>query len=450
MKRKIYNKLLEWKREEKGKVALLIDGARRVGKSYVVEEFGRNEYKSYILIDFVIAEEEVKNYFRVYKNDLDSLFYHLSLYYRTKLYARESLLIFDEVEEFPQARELIKYLVKDGRYDYIETGSLISINENVKEIHIPSEERHIKMFPMDYEEFLWALGEDMLMEYIKECYVKKQALQPSLHRRAMDCFRQYLIVGGMPQAVEKYVDSRSFDKTEAVKKDILELYRADIRKYAKGLKAKALNIFDSVPSQLQRHEKKFRFSEVKKGARFRELESSILWLKDSMMVSVCNAITEPSVGLRLRQEETKLKIYMGDTGLLISQAFDERTIESEELYRKLILGKLEINKGMLIENIVAQMLVAAGHSLYFFSSYSKQNSEDTMEIDFLLRKPSVTSRHNILPIEVKSSKNYRFSSLEKFRKKFGQYLGDSIIIHDGIYKSEDSIIFLPLYMTPLL
>lgn len=429
---------------------MLIDGARRVGKSYIVEEFGKKEYKSYILIDFVIAEEEVKNYFKVYKNDLDSLFSHLSLYFRTKLYDRESLLIFDEVENFPQARELIKYLVKDGRYDYIETGSLISINENVKDIHIPSEERRIKMFPMDYEEFLWAMGEDMLMEHIKNCYEKNQALDPPFHRRAMDYFRQYLIIGGMPQAVSKYVDSRSFEKVAIVKKDILDLYRADIRKYAKGKKMKALNIFDSVPSQLQRHEKRFRFSDLKKQARFREYESSILWLKDSMIVNICRSTTEPSVGLKLKEEESKIKIYLGDTGLLISQTFDERVIESEELYRKLMLGKLEINKGMLVENIVAQMLVAAGHSLYFFSSYSKTSSEDTMEIDFLLRKPSITNRHNILPVEVKSSKNYKFSSLEKFRKKFSQYLGESIIIHDGIYKKEEGITYLPLYMTPLL
>lgn len=450
MKRKLYEKMLRWKREEKGSVALLIDGARRVGKSYIAEEFGRKEYKSYILIDFVLAKEEVKNFFLNYRDDLDALFMHLSLYYKTKLYERESLIIFDEVEEFPAAREMIKYLVKDGRYDYVETGSLISINQNVKSIHIPSEERRIKMFPMDFEEFLWAMGDDIMMSYIKDCYENSRPLDPPLHRRAMDYFRQYLIVGGMPQAVKKYADTKSFEEVERIKKDILNLYRDDIRKYARGSLSKSLLIFDSIPEQLQRHEKRFRFSEVKKGSRFRDFENSLLWLKESMMVNICNSATEPSVGLKLKEEETKFKIYQGDTGILITQTFDERPTELEDLYRKIMLDKLEFNKGMLVENIVAQMLVATGNSLYFYSSYSKANSQDTMEIDFLIRKHSVTNRHNIIPIEVKSNKNYTFTSLEKFMNKFGSYLSQPIILHDGIYKEDKGIRFLPLYMAPLL
>ena len=450
MKRKVYDQLLKWKNEDKGSVAVMIDGARRVGKSYIVEDFAKNEYRSYILIDFARVENEVKEYFLNYKTDYDALFLHLSMHFRVKLYERNSVIIFDEVEFFPQAREAIKYLVKDGRYDYIETGSLVSINSNVEDILIPSEERRIKMFPMDFEEFLWAMGDDMMMSYIRDCFTKQQPLGQALHRRAMDYFRQYLIVGGMPQAVAKYIETKSFERTDRVKRDILDLYRADIRKYAKGYESKVVKIFDTIPGQLQKHEKKFRLSALKQRAKFRDYESSFLWLEDSMVVNVCYAASEPSVGLKLKEDDSTLKCYMGDTGLLISMAFDERTIASDELFRKLMLDKLEINKGMLVENIVAQMLRASGHELYFFSSYSKEDSEETMEVDFLIRKPTVSSRHNISPIEVKSGKNYTTTSLDKYRKKFDSQLSVSYIIHTGDWKLLDDVICLPIYMTPLL
>ncbi len=450
MKRKIYNQLLKWKHEENGRVAVMLDGARRVGKSYIVEDFAKREYKSYILIDFAHVEADVKSYFLDYKTDLDSLFMHLSMYFRVQLFPRKSVIIFDEVEFFPQAREAIKYLVKDGRYDYIETGSLVSINKNVQDILIPSEERRIKMYPMDFEEFLWAMGDDMMLPSIKECYQKMQPLGQALHRRAMDYFRQYLIVGGMPQAVSKYVETKSFERTDRVKRDILELYRADIRKYAKGFESKVVRIFDTLPGQLQKHEKKFRLSALKQNARLRQYESSFQWLEDAMVVNVCYAASEPSVGLKLKEDDSTLKCYMSDTGLLISLAFDENTIAHEELFRKLMLDKLEINKGMLVENIVAQMLKASGHELYFFSSYSKENAEETMEIDFLIRKPTISSRHNISPIEVKSGKNYTTTSLDKLRRKYGQQLAVAYIIHSGDLQQKDNIIFLPLYMTSLL
>ena len=450
MRRKIYDELLKWKQEENGSVAMMIDGARRVGKSYVAEEFAKKEYKSYILIDFARVEDEVKGYFLSYKTDYDALFMHLSLHFNVKLYERNSLIIFDEIEFFPQAREAIKYLVQDGRYDYIETGSLVSINANVQDILIPSEERRIAMYPMDFEEFLWAMGDEMLMAYIRDCYAKMQPLGQALHRRVMDYFRQYLIVGGMPQAVKKYVETKSFERTDRIKRDILNLYRADIRKYVKGYESKILKIFDTLPGQLQKHEKKFRLSALKQRARFREYESSFLWLEEAMVINVCYAATEPSVGLKLKEDDSTLKCYMGDTGLLMSLAFDERTIASEELFRKLMLDKLEINEGMLVENIVAQMLRAAGHELYFFSSYSKGKAEDTMEIDFLVRKPTVSNRHNISPIEVKSGKNYTTTSLTKFRRKYGQQLAVSYVIHSGDLRVTDDVVYLPLYMTPCL
>ena len=450
MKRKIYQELLRWKQQEQGQVALLIDGARRIGKSYIVEEFARNEYESYLLIDFARAEQEVKDYFSVYRNDLDALFMHLSLQYRVQLHLRKSLIIFDEVQFCPQARSMIKYLVADRRYDYIETGSLVSINQNTENILIPSEERHLKMYPMDFEEFLWAMGEDMLMPFIAQCFQKQQPLGQTLHRRAMDYFRQYLIIGGMPQAINKYVETKSFELTDIVKRDILNLYRADIHKYVRGYTEKVIKIFDTIPGQLQKHEKKFRLSALKSGARFREYETSFTWLEEAMIVNICFSATEPNIGLRLREDNSTLKCYMGDTGLLLSLAFDEKTTASEELYRRLMLDKLEINKGMLIENIVAQMLTAAGHKLYFFSSYDKQNAANTMEIDFLIPKATISNRHNISPIEVKSGKNYTTSSLDKFREKYNNQLSTAYIIHSSDLNVNGDKILLPLYMPPLL
>ena len=446
----MYQTLLKWKQEEQGRKALMIDGARRVGKSYIVDEFARNEYASYILIDFAHVDDEVIGYFENYKTDYDALFLHLSLYYRVQLHERNSLIVFDEVQFYPQARAAIKYLVADGRYDYIETGSLISINKNVKDILIPSEERHVKMFPMDFEEFLWAMGEEMLMPYIEDCFKKQLPLGQALHLRAMDYLRQYTIVGGMPQAVQAYIDTKSFEKADSEKRDILQLYRSDIKKYASRYESKVTKIFDTLPGQLQKHEKKFKLSALKARARLREYESSFLWLEDAMVINVCYSASEPSVELRLKMDDSTMKCYMGDTGLLISLAFDERTIAMEELYRKLMLDKLEINKGMLVENLVAQMLRASGHELYFFSSYSKENSEDTMEIDFLVRKTTISSRHNISPIEVKSSRNYALSSLRKFRNKYAQQLSTAFVLHSSDVKVEEGIVYLPLYMSGLV
>lgn len=450
MKRKIYQDLLRWKETESGSVALLIDGARRIGKSYIVEQFAKDEYKSYLLIDFARAEDEVKRFFHDYRNDLDGLFTHLSLFYRVSLVPRESLIVFDEVQFCPEARSMIKYLVADGRFDYIETGSLVSINQNVADILIPSEERRLKMYPMDFEEFLWAMGDEQMMPFIRQCFEAHRPLGAALHRRAMDCFRQYLIVGGMPQAVQKYVDTKSFEQTDRQKRDILSIYRADIRKYAKGYESKVARIFDTIPGQLQKHEKRFRLSALREKARMRDYESSFLWLEDSMVVNMCYAATAPDIGLRLKQDDSTLKCYFGDTGLLLSLAFDEKTTASEELFRRIMLDKLEFNKGMIVENVVAQMLTAAGHQLYFYSSYSKQDAKETMEIDFLIRKPVVSNRHNISPVEVKSGKNYTTSSLDKFRAKYAQQLSTAYIIHTADFRQTEDLVFLPIYMTPLL
>lgn len=428
----------------------MVDGARRVGKSYVVEQFAKAAYKSYILIDFNRVSDEVKDLFNHYLNDLDMLFMYLAGYYNVKLYEHESLIIFDEVQLFPRARAAIKYLVADGRYDYIETGSLMSIKRNVKDIVIPSEERHIKMYPMDFEEFLWAMGNDVLMDIIRKHYNLRKPLGQVMHRKVMDYFRQYLIVGGMPQAVDEYIQSHDFDRVDQVKRDILTLYRADIAKHAEGYEMKVESIFDEIPAQLQKHEKKFKLSSLKKEARFREYEDALFWLDDAMIINVCYNSTAPNIGLKLNMDRLTLKCYMGDTGLLISHAFDENGIVSEEIYRKLLFDKLEVNKGMIVENIVAQMLAASGHKLYFYSNSSREDRDERMEIDFLISKSKIGNRHNISPIEVKSSKNYTLTSLRKFTKKFYDQTATPYVLHTGDVKEEGGIVYLPLYMTPLL
>ncbi len=427
----------------------MIDGVRRVGKSYIAEEFARNEYKSYILVDFNKADKPLMTIFDEYLTNLDLFFMHLSVYFGVRLYERDSLIIFDEVQLYPRARAAIKYLVADGRYDYLETGSLVSINRNVKDIVIPSEEHRISMFPMDFEEFLWAAGDDMTMPFVMECFEKRIPLGP-LHRKVMDLFRQYMIVGGMPQAVLAFFENRSFEDADIAKREILSLYRADIEKYAVGYESKVKGIFDQIPAELQRHEKRFRLSHISEAARFRDYESSFFWLSDARIVNVCYAATEPSVGLKMRMDSLTLKCYMADTGLLISHAFDENTITNEKLYQKLLLDKLEINKGMLVENIVAQMLCASGHKLYFYSSYSKTDAEERMEIDFLVRKPVITNRHNICPIEVKSTTKYTIASLEKFRRKYNEQLSTAFVLHSADLMEKDGIVYLPLYMAALL
>lgn len=449
MRRKIYNDLLRWKQEEQGRCALLIDGARRVGKSYIVREFAAGEYRSALIIDFSIARAEVKQLFSDYAGDIDMLFMNLMSIYNVTLYHRESLVVFDEVQECPPARQAIKHLVADGRYDYIETGSLVSIKRNVKNIIIPSEERHITLYPMDFEEFLWAVGNETMMDAIRMNYGRKHPMGP-LHRKAMELLRQYMIVGGMPQAVLAFVETKSFERTDRMKRDILALYKADIAKYATGQETHVSGIFDQIPSQLQRHERRFKLSSVSKGGRMRDFQNSFFWLSEAMTVNIAYNTTEPNVGLGMNVERSSLKCYMADTGLLLSMAFDENTIVSEELYRKLLLDKLEVNAGMLMENLVAQMLRAAGHKLYFYSNNSREEASDRMEVDFLISESAITSRHNISPIEVKSGRRYAITSLNKMMDKYSNYLSTSYVIHTADYAEKDAITYLPVYMVPLL
>lgn len=450
MKRKVYNEILRWKKESQGKTALLVEGARRVGKSYIVEEFAKENYKSYILVDFSKISNEVKELFENYLDNLDYLFTYVSNYYGIKLYERDTLFIFDEIQFCPKARGAIKHLVADGRYDYIETGSLISIKKNVKDILIPSEEEMVKMNPMDFEEFLWAMGNDTLMDFIKDCLKNKRALGQGLHRKAMDYFKEYLIIGGMPQAVLEYSISRDFEKTDKIKRNILNLYREDIRKYSDELNLKVEQIFDTIPSQLQKHEKKFNISSLDENARYRNFEGAFYWLSDACLINIAHNTTEPNIGLGQRIDSNSFKCYLFDTGLLLSMTFNEKAIINEEIYKKILFDKLSFNEGMILENIVAQMLVANNRKLYFFSKNGRQNSAETMEIDFLISTDIVTSKHNIIPIEVKSGERYTYSSIEKLMNKYREYLAEPIIIHTKDLKEENGILYIPVYMTELL
>lgn len=446
-KRKIYDKFLSWKKESDGNKALLIEGARRIGKSTVVEEFAKQEYKSYILIDFAKASEDVKSYFHLHLNDLDTFFMLLSVQYGKELYPRESIIIFDEVQLFPKAREAIKYLVADGRYDFIETGSLISIKENVKDIVIPSEERHVKMYPMDYEEFCWALNEKTLIPYIRSCFEKREPLERSIHDKAMLLFKQYLLVGGMPKAVAEFVNrQKNFGAADVEKRDILDLYRGDIMKIQAQYRAKVLAIFDQIPGLLSRHEKRVVFNRIAEGSLAEQYEETFFWLSDSMVCNECRRTNDPNVGLSLNESDTYIKCYLGDTGLLVSHAFDENELLEDEVYKQILAGKLGLNEGMLYENMIAQMLTANGHRLFFYTHYNEEKRRNDIEIDFIISNNSKT-KYKMYPIEVKSGTNYSIESLLKFREKFKSRIGECYIIHPRNLTVKDDILCIPPYMT---
>ena len=423
----------------------MIDGARRVGKSYIAEQFAKSEYKSYILIDFGRATTDVLDLFINESNDFDLFFAKLASFYSTKLYKRESLIIFDEVQQYPRARQLIKYLVQDGRYDYLETGSLIRLKKNVQDIIIPSEEDHIEMFPLDFEEFLWAMGDEETYPLIKYCFENKKPLGDALHRKIMNDFRQYILVGGMPQSVIAYMDNKDFYASDIAKRRILNLYREDVAKFAAGYEDKVFAVFDNIPGQLSKKEKKYKLSSLGKQARFRTYEDSFIWLNEAMIVNACFNATDPHVGLALSADNATQKCYMADTGLLVTQTFRDKKYTDNNLYRAILFDKLNINEGMLIENVVAQMLRYNRHRLYFYSRADNLNRENQIEIDFL-----ITVGKKIAPIEVKSSNYHSHASLDKFSKRFSSVIGNSYILYPKDFMIKDNIIHLPLYMAGLL
>lgn len=445
MRRKIYEKIKQWKDRSQGSSALLIEGARRVGKSYITEAFAQNEYKSYILIDFSLPRPGTTACFEEDSYDLDLFFAKLSAIYGKQLFRRESLIIFDEVQLYPRARQLIKHLVADGRYDYLETGSLITLHKNVKDILIPSEEEPLEMFPMDFEEFLWAMGDTGTVPYLKMCFEKQKALGQALHRKVLNDFRKYILVGGMPQAVLKFSETQDFEAADRIKKQILALYRADIGKYAGKDEQKVFSIFDNIPGQLTRKEKKYKLVTLSVNARSRDYEDAFVWLSKSMMVNRCLNAADPTVELAISSDYTTQKIYMGDTGLLVSQAFYDNDFTDNVLYKAILLDRLNINEGMLMENAVAQMLRCKGHHLFFYSRVDAANRENYIEIDFL-----ISDNRQIQPIEVKSSSYRKHSSLDKFIKKFGSRLGDKYILYQKDVMVKDGIIHMPLYMAMFL
>lgn len=446
-RRKIYNQLLDWKEASNGKSAILVEGARRVGKSTIVKEFAEKEYEAYLILDFALESKDVKNNFENNLGDMNAFFRNLFvLKGGIDLPPRKSVIIFDEVQLFPLARQAIKYLVADGRYDYIETGSLISIKKNTKNILIPSEEEKIKMYPMDFEEFLWAKGNTATMPLIEDAFKNRRALGESIHRNIMKLFREYMAVGGMPQAVDTYISGGSYAAIDRIKQGILSLYEEDLKKYDDESKEKASLVFKTIPKQLSDHNMHFQFSEINSSARFMNYVESIEYIAESMIGNICVNVTMPDVLMELYADHSNFKLYMGDTGLLVSQMIKEKEA-SEDIYRALIYDKLSSNLGMVFENIVAQMFRTSGNELYFheYMYASKEEKEKKYEIDFLRVK-----NKKICPIEVKSSGYSSHKSFDYFIEKYPIKIQDRYIIYTKDLKFENGITYLPVYMAGLI
>ena len=447
-RRKAYDKLVEWKRSSGGHTAMLIEGARRVGKSTIAEEFARNEYNSYALVDFTKVGDEFRRTLLDTRGDLDSFFLYLSAMLGVTLTERKSLVIFDEVQLFPPAREFIKHLVADGRYDVIETGSLISLNENVKGILIPSEEESMKMGPLDFEEFLWAMGEEALAQMITNSFASGSPLPDSLHRKASRLWREYVLVGGMPQSVTAYAPNRDMAAADRAKRMVLKIYREDIEKYG-GTAAKRIRaVFDAIPGQLSKHEKRLVYTQVENGSRSRDFMTAFSWMREAATVNLCTLAEDPSIGLALSADDATVKCYMADTGLLSTMAFSASGSALPEVYRQVLLGADGVNEGMLAENAVAQQLTASGHDLYFYSK-SSSIREERMEIDFLIIRPypDAAMKPRVSPVEVKSGKRYSTVSLDKFHAKFTQRAGEEYVLHPRQMSQDGIRRFLPLYMS---
>ncbi len=440
-KRKIYKQMLQWKQESNGETALLIEGARRIGKSTVVEEFVKNEYESYIIVDFYRASNLVKELFEDL-SDLNYIFLQLQYIYQTSLIKRKSCIVFDEVQLCPKARQAIKALVKDGRYDYIETGSLISIRKNVKDILIPSEERKLSMYPMDYEEFRWALEDEVSNAMLKEIYNQKRAVGQEMNRKILKDFRLYMLVGGMPQAVSKYIETNDLSKVDLVKRDILNLYEDDFRKIdPTGM---LTMLFDAIPSQLTSNASRYQVSSVLKGRRANEILEQIAELKDSGTVLISYHVNDPFVGMAQNIDLKRFKLFVVDTGLFITLAFKDKDFTSNDIYMRLLNDKLEANLGYVYENIVAQTLATNGHKLYYHT-FLNEKSHHNYEIDFLISK-----KNKICPIEVKSSTYKSHTSIDAFSLKYSSRISEKYLLHTKDYSKDKDLICLPIYMAQFL
>lgn len=440
-KRKLYNKLQEWKNDSQGRTALLIEGARRIGKSTLVEQFAENEYESYILIDFSQAPESIKKLFTDVSN-LDYIFLQLQLQYKTDLHKRKSVIVFDEVQLYPLARQAIKSLVKDGRYDYIETGSLISIKKNLQNILIPSEERKLSMWPMDYEEFLWALDDTTTIPLLKSVWKSKQSLGEQTNRKLMRDFRLYMLIGGMPQAINEYLETNNFKNVDLVKRDILSLYEDDFRKIDSTGKISLL--FDSIPAQLNKNTSRYQVSGVLKNERADSILDLIAELKDSKTVLVSYNANNPNAGLSNNKDLGKFKLFLADTGLFTTLVFKDKDFTENIIYEKLLNDKLQSNLGYLYENIVAQTLTANGYEL-FYHTFLNEKSHHNYEIDFLL-----TSKNKICPIEVKLGQRTVHPSLDAFCTKYSSRILHEYLVHTKDFKKDNAIECLPVYMAQFL
>lgn len=438
-RRKIYDDILDWKRKNDGRTALLVEGARRIGKSTIVEEFARNEYKSYILIDFNTASAEVKSLFDDLMN-LEFIFLRLQQAYSTQLFERNSVIVFDEVQQCPKARQAIKYLVKDGRYDYIETGSLISIRKNIENITIPSEEDRIQMNPMDYEEFRWALGDTVTVPLLKSFWEKKIPLGAA-HRDAMRNLRLYLLVGGMPQAVNAYLDTNNLRTVDEVKRRIILLYREDFAKIDKT--GKVSNLFMSVPAALSRNASRYVPSSIIGNVADDKMSELLMNLEDSKTVNIAHHADDPNIGIPVSANYDKFKIFLADTGLFVTLAFWDKDFTENIIYDKLLSDKLSVNLGYVYENLIAQMLVASGNRLFYHTW--KKDEKHYYEIDFLLSRGA-----KLCPVEVKSSGYKTHASLDAFCDKYSARVGSRYLIYTKDLTKDNGTTLLPAYMTPLL
>ncbi|MBO4532116.1 MAG: ATP-binding protein [Treponema sp.] len=440
-RRKIWDSFKQWKQESNGSTALLVEGARRIGKSTAVEEFAKKEYKSYILIDFAFASQKIKDLFNDL-SDLNSFFRLLQYYTNKELVERNSLIIFDEVQLFPPARQAIKLLVKDHRYDYMETGSLISIKENVKDILIPSEERTIQMFPMDYEEFCWATGQSEAYEMGRSIWKEKKSLGDNVNHDLMRKFRLYMIVGGMPQAVEAFLTTNNFSKVDAVKRDILKLYENDFMKFDST--GKVSLVFDHIPAELNKNSSRYQISSVIDNARASTMLEKLSKLAASKTVNVAYHANKPEAGLSQNIDIAKFKLFVCDTGLFVTLCFKDKEFTENIIYEKLLSDKLPSNLGYVYENVVAQMLAAKGDKLYYYT-FPSETSNHNYEIDFIISR-----KNKICPIEAKAADYHKHKSLDIFTEKFSRYTGTRFLVYTKEFRKDTDIFCIPFYLVPFI
>lgn len=440
-KRKIYNELQHWKRTDEGRTAVLIQGARRVGKSTIAEEFATNEYETHILVDFAACSTEIRDLFNDV-SDLNRIFMRLQLEYGVELKERKSVIIFDEVQLAPKARQAIKYLVKDGRYDYMETGSLISIRKNVRDILIPSEEVKLHMFPMDYEEFRWALGDTATIRLLQGCFHGRTSMGDATNRKLMRDFRLYMLVGGMPQAVAAYLETNNLEKVDSVKRSIITLYEDDFNKIDPT--GNASKMFRQIPAQLTNNANRYLAWSATEGTRNSVLTEIISEIKESMVVNMAYHANDPSAGMALHQDPNKYKMFTGDTGLFVTLAFWDRKFTDNTIYHKLLSDKLSTDLGYVYENVVAQMLKATGHELYYYT-FPTESGKHNYEVDFL-----IADGDKVSPIEVKSSGYKAHTSLDAFCLKFSSRIRNKYLVYTKDLRKDEDVLYLPVYMTMFL